>query len=310
MKYSFKVKSEIVNSSAFSKLEDEMILFLASHNVDPDAYGDEEDGDQTTITFSLSNHIVRSARFKEICESMKTCQGDVEQLTPKVDYPGIVLSALRLMSVKYEEQVETLIRTFYDAIVEARIKGDIRVDWNELFSNIDRNYPDEVLKLCALLGIEFDEQMKNLIKSILNAGMRMHLNRYRVLSPQQSLREISEPLDSPRFPEQQRCKEAIEKIYHLPFHLVRLNLDHSFDIGAYNEELKIGVEYYGKQHYQYTPTFHRSIEDFHKQSQRDKLKFDACERNGIRLIIVPYTCPPHLVENFIITKLGLNRASK
>lgn len=61
------------------------------------------------------------------------------------------------------------------------------------------------------------------------------------------------------------------------------------ELDGYNDELKIGLEYNGEQHYHYNPFFHkRNEENFIKQQQRDKLKKELCKQNNIYLIVVPY----------------------
>lgn len=81
------------------------------------------------------------------------------------------------------------------------------------------------------------------------------------------------------------------------------------ELDCYNDELKIGVEYQGKQHYKYTPYFHKNIEAFRNQQYRDELKRIYCRDAGILLIEVPYTVshkdiPYYLDSQFIITGIG------
>lgn len=51
----------------------------------------------------------------------------------------------------------------------------------------------------------------------------------------------------------------------------------------------IAVEYDGLQHYQYTPEFHQSMDDFHKGQARDEEKTAYAQEQGWVLIRVPYT---------------------
>jgi hypothetical protein len=61
------------------------------------------------------------------------------------------------------------------------------------------------------------------------------------------------------------------------------------EIDCYCEELKIGIEQQGYQHYQYFPHFHRNgVIDFEKQQERDQSKRVECLELGIRLIEVSY----------------------
>jgi hypothetical protein len=81
--------------------------------------------------------------------------------------------------------------------------------------------------------------------------------------------------------------------FNRPFDKVR-NLynpvtKHMLELDCYNEELQLAVEYQGKQHYVYTPHFHKNVEAFKNQQYRDELKRIYCRDIGILLIEVPYT---------------------
>lgn len=79
------------------------------------------------------------------------------------------------------------------------------------------------------------------------------------------------------------------------------------ELDLYNNELKIAIEYNGKQHYEYVPYFHRSIEEFEAQKQRDIEKVIQCEENGIRLIVVPYKYKTkNEITEYIRNNLELN----
>jgi hypothetical protein len=73
------------------------------------------------------------------------------------------------------------------------------------------------------------------------------------------------------------------------------------ELDLYCEELKIAVEYNGRQHYEYTPHFHTSPLDLHDQMQRDQLKLKLCRKHGIKLIVVPYTVTD--IHEFLKRKL-------
>lgn len=62
------------------------------------------------------------------------------------------------------------------------------------------------------------------------------------------------------------------------------------ELDCYNDELKVAVEYNGQQHYEFTPYWHRTIDNFYAQQRRDQAKLVACRHHNITLIIVPYTC--------------------
>lgn len=63
----------------------------------------------------------------------------------------------------------------------------------------------------------------------------------------------------------------------------------NLELDFYCAELKLAVEYNGMQHYQFTPLFHKTVEDFEKQRQRDVLKAQLCRKAGVDLITLPAT---------------------
>ena len=97
--------------------------------------------------------------------------------------------------------------------------------------------------------------------------------------------------------------------YGLPFSSVRPSWLKNpetggiLEIDCYNQELKIGVEYNGIQHYVYPNVYHKSLIEFKNQVRRDQFKIKKCEENGIYLITVPYNVPHHKLREFIIAHL-------
>ena len=57
----------------------------------------------------------------------------------------------------------------------------------------------------------------------------------------------------------------------------------------YNEELNLGIEVQGAQHYRYIPFFHKNYEAFLNQKYRDEMKKGLLEKVQINLIEIPYT---------------------
>lgn len=63
----------------------------------------------------------------------------------------------------------------------------------------------------------------------------------------------------------------------------------NLELDLYDQQTAIAIEYNGSQHENYEPKFHKSEQDFIDQQYRDRIKCDLCKKNGIKLIVVPYT---------------------
>jgi Marseilleviridae restriction endonuclease len=91
------------------------------------------------------------------------------------------------------------------------------------------------------------------------------------------------------FQNESYCISVIEGIVGKKFKKCRPFKSHKLELDGYNEELKLAIEYNGEQHYKYVSLFHKNKENaLEKQRERDKIKENLCEENGIYLIIVPY----------------------
>ena len=101
----------------------------------------------------------------------------------------------------------------------------------------------------------------------------------------------------------------MEKIYGVPFESIRPNwlinpeTGEKLELDCYNEELKIAVEYNGEQHYNWPNFTNQTHTQFINQVRRDELKMELCDRNGIYLIVVPYTVELDKIPEFIISYL-------
>jgi hypothetical protein len=74
----------------------------------------------------------------------------------------------------------------------------------------------------------------------------------------------------------------------------------NLELDLYNEELNLGIEYNGVQHYKFNSFMHKDSNDrFQNQQYRDLIKKDLCEKKGIKLITVPYTIPEHRIASFL-----------
>lgn len=98
------------------------------------------------------------------------------------------------------------------------------------------------------------------------------------------------------------CKQAIEEITGKNFYCVRPDFlknpetGRNLELDLYNDELKIGLETNGYQHYIYPNVFHKTRDEFVNQIRRDQFKIDTCDANGIYLITVPYNVPLNLED--------------
>lgn len=61
------------------------------------------------------------------------------------------------------------------------------------------------------------------------------------------------------------------------------------ELDGYCKNQELAFEYNGIQHYQFTPYFHRIIENYQSQIARDEFKVKQCDKHGIALMIIPYT---------------------
>jgi hypothetical protein len=111
---------------------------------------------------------------------------------------------------------------------------------------------------------------------------------------------------------QNLCCKILEDIYKRPFTSSRPSwlknpeTGKILEIDCYNEDLKIGVEYNGIQHYRYPNLFHKTYDDFVKQIRRDQFKHKKCDENGIYLLTVPYNVPQEKIRDYILHYLPEN----
>lgn len=77
----------------------------------------------------------------------------------------------------------------------------------------------------------------------------------------------------------------------------------NLELDCYNDELKIAIEYNGIHHYEYpnwtTKKYKTTKEQFAKQVQRDLLKPELCDEQGVWLITIPYTVKRSDYEKYI-----------
>ena len=106
------------------------------------------------------------------------------------------------------------------------------------------------------------------------------------------------------------CRRVLENIFNLPFISSRpdflknpITKSYNLELDCYNKDLHLAVEYNGKQHYEYTPYFHKSMDAFRNQQYRDDIKKRLCLENNVNLIIIPYTVKISNIKQFLIKEL-------
>ena len=107
------------------------------------------------------------------------------------------------------------------------------------------------------------------------------------------------------------CREIMERLTGERFDNVRPSwlinpvTGQKLELDCYSEKLKLAVEYNGKQHYVYNRHMHQNSRDkFYNQQYRDLIKKDLCEKNNVKLIVVPYDIPHDEIESFLVRKLS------
>ena len=105
-------------------------------------------------------------------------------------------------------------------------------------------------------------------------------------------------------------RKCLEATFNRPFSSVRPEwlknpkTGKCLEIDCFNSDLKLGVEFDGQQHAQFTPQFHKTYADFKKQQYRDTMKDMLCKENGYTLIRIPHTVPFHKIEGFLLKELA------
>ena len=101
---------------------------------------------------------------------------------------------------------------------------------------------------------------------------------------------------------EEKCREIFQKYFNVPFPKKRPKFLQKLELDGYNEKLKIAFEYNGRQHYDKKHVFHKTEKDFESYKERDERKKILCEKNKVKLFIIPYTIKFENLENHI-TKL-------
>ena len=87
-----------------------------------------------------------------------------------------------------------------------------------------------------------------------------------------------------KFKSEQATREIFEKLFNEKFPKVHLPFMGRLELDGYCDKFNIAFEYQGIQHYEFNSFFHKSIQDFEKQKERDERKRKLCIQNNINLI--------------------------
>jgi len=106
-----------------------------------------------------------------------------------------------------------------------------------------------------------------------------------------------------------QCKAFLEFYFQKKFTKIRPNFlknpvtGQNLELDLYNEDLKLAIEFNGAQHFEFNTWMHQNRDRFQNQLYRDLIKQDLCKKNGICLIIVPYTVSEVDIAPFLFEAL-------
>ena len=94
-----------------------------------------------------------------------------------------------------------------------------------------------------------------------------------------------------------RARKLLKEIYHSYRILEEVKLPGStlsyrrsvLYLDFFVPVIRVGIEVHGKQHYEYTPFFHKNLAGYLLSINRDEDKADWCELNNIKLIVLKYS---------------------
>ena len=94
-----------------------------------------------------------------------------------------------------------------------------------------------------------------------------------------------------------RARKLIKEVYHSYRILEEVKLPGSTSthkrsvlyLDFFIPNIRKAVEVHGRQHYEYTPFFHKSIADFILAKARDEDKIEWCELNNIEILTLKYS---------------------
>lgn len=170
---------------------------------------------------------------------------------------------------------------------------------------IIRYYANKINKMCY----DFDDMRRDDLIQINKGMMYDKKGEVKIYKPIKLPKDIKPKKPKRINKGEEACRQVFERILNRPFVRIRPEFlkndctDLNMEIDGYNEDLKLGFEYQGVQHYKYTPYFHKDINDFNKQIYRDNLKKELLEKDGINIIYVPYSVEHDQMENYVKNEL-------
>jgi len=117
--------------------------------------------------------------------------------------------------------------------------------------------------------------------------------------------DTRQPVNKRHSKKEEVCRKILEEMYHLPFPSVRPEwlrnpeTGYPLEIDCYNDELKLGLECNGEQHYVWPNFTGQTLDQFKAQVRRDIFKVDRCDQNGVYLITIPYSVPNYMLKDYI-----------
>jgi len=85
--------------------------------------------------------------------------------------------------------------------------------------------------------------------------------------------------------------------------LVNKNTNRKLELDGYCDELKLGFEAHGIQHYKFVNFYHRTMEQFDLRQKLDQFKIDKCAEYGIEIIVIPYMLKKNAIVEYITEEL-------
>ena len=106
------------------------------------------------------------------------------------------------------------------------------------------------------------------------------------------------------------CRRIMQELTGRKFYKIRPDFmkdpvtGHFLELDCYNDDLKLAVEYNGRQHEEYNSFMHQGSKDkFRNQQYRDYLKKELCKKNNVYLIVVPSKIKLRDLHSYLMTEL-------